>query len=842
MTISSGTTYHIVVYAGADDASNYWKIGCDTSGSYTTTNASSNGTVWAGSIYYPLFRLLDTDADFTGHFFEYKRGWYFVKNPDTGANSALYLLGDRGVADSNSSDKTYLEDGSKTWTADEWIDSIVLLTRGPGSEEEQPWRVITDNDTNSLQVLPAWNVAHTTSTEYVILNAKKWKSVIGDMGGVVSDVVVAGDFIYFCRGTATLLRYQWYNNGGAEADRNAAETYTVAEKGVYINHPGDGPVVYFTRNDHAVYTSYVFKGFVPPFWDALMRSKVELLATQEPWDDPDGGSYIANVTQTTLGGNTYIQVAAGFTTGYVARYNIPSTDISTFNRVYFWALSNVTTTAGDLKFRWEDANSSTAFSGDVGSVDLPALTANTWTLCSLTIAPQKTSTRDDSAVQALGIYLNADLGAQNIQIHGGIQLGYSGSHVNIDMPNDARINQIVAYGGSAAEPVRNPWIITESSIFEIQTQNGNVVVQLPLEELAALRSETTGKASGANDVYLMFNLGRKFEKYYSRNLDDIGPDRDEGLPQYRQGDIAAFISYPGQVFIAVDAGDTDLTSSGSGLVGDHSSILILRGEGWYELYRAPRPAERIRSMGLQNVPGADYQYLWLTQGSNVLYMPVAIDPYNADGFLFGHEGWLESGWLYGNMKSINKALKSLTVFMEAKDTTLPYIQVDYKLDDDTSWTTISGNYDSYPFHEQNFSTASPPTTRGNRIKYRLRMYLEGTSCRVNPLRVLATIVQGYGVVPIKHAYTFSAHMSDDYRDRDLEGQPINALGFNERSETALAQLDTWASNATPLTMRSAFSVIDNKTVILNDVPIIPYVFNAVDQVEGHLLQVTVHDI
>src|SRR3990167_6349256 len=288
LTISSGTTYHIVVYAGADDASNYWKIGCDTSGSYTTTNASSNGTVWAGSIYYPLFRLLDTDADFTGHFFEYKRGWYFVKNPDTGANSTLYLLGDRGVADSNSSDKTYLEDGSKTWTADEWIDSILLLTRGPGSEEEQPWRVITDNDTNSLQVSPTWNVAHTTSTEYVILNAKKWKSVIGDMGGVVSDVVVAGDFIYFCRGTATLLRYQWYNNGGAEADRNAAETYTVAEKGVYINHPGDGPVVYFTRNDHAVYTSYVFKGFVPPFWDALMRSKVELLATEEPWDDPDG--------------------------------------------------------------------------------------------------------------------------------------------------------------------------------------------------------------------------------------------------------------------------------------------------------------------------------------------------------------------------------------------------------------------------------------------------------------------------------------------------------------------------------------------------------------------------
>jgi len=829
-TISSGTTYHLVVYAGADNATDYWEIGCDyDSNAAGTFNYSTDGSTWAETYYRVLFRLLDTDADFHGFFFEYKRGWYFVKNPISGANSTLYILGDRGVADSNSGDKTYLEDASKTWTANEWKDAIVFISKGPGSEETQPWRTIAGNDTNSIEVSPDWNVTHTTSTEYVILDTKKWKSVLA-LGGVVSDVVVAGEFVYFCRGSTAILRYQWYNSGGAEAERNAAET-PAAEKGVYINHPDDGPTLYLSQNDDVRYASNVMKALVPPFWDGLMRTKVQLASTDGPWDDPDGASYITNVTHSTSVGNTLITIAAGFTTGYAARKNITSTDIREYNRIYFWIRSDVTASAGDLKFRWEDANASTAFSGDVGSVDIPALAINTWTLVSLTIDPKRSSARDDAAVQALGIFVNTDLGPQNIRLHGGIQLGYSGAINNIDMPDDARVNRIVAYGGSATEPRRNPWVFSESAVYEIQTQNSDAVVQLPIEELATLRSETTGKASGASDVYLMFNLGRRFEKYYSRNLDDIGPDRDEGLPDDRQGSIAAFVSYPGQVFIAIDGGSAN-----------YSSILSLHGEGWREIYRAPRTGDRIMAMGVQNIPGVDYQYLWFTQGSSVVYLYVATDPYNVDGFLFGHEGWLESGYIYGNMKSILKAWKSLTVFMEAKDTTLGYVQADYKVNSDTSWTAISGNFDSYPYEEQNLSAATPPSTTGNRLKFRLRMYLEGVNSRINPMRVLATNVNGYGVVPIKHAYTFTAHMSDDYQNRDLEGQTIAAMGFNERSETALAKLDSWASNATLLTMSSAFSVIDNKTVVLNDVPIIPYIFNAVDQVEGHLLQVTVHDV
>ena len=115
-------------------------------------------------------------------------------------------------------------------------------------------------------------------------------------------------------------------------------------------------------------------------------------------------------------GNTLITIAAGFTTGYAARKNITSTDIREYNRIYFWIRSDVTASAGDLKFRWEDANASTAFSGDVGSVDIPALAINTWTLVSLTIDPKRSSARDDAAVQALGIFVNTDLGPQNIRL------------------------------------------------------------------------------------------------------------------------------------------------------------------------------------------------------------------------------------------------------------------------------------------------------------------------------------------------------------------------------------------------------------------------------------------
>ena len=93
-------------------------------------------------------------------------------------------------------------------------------------------------------------------------------------------------------------------------------------------------------------------------------------------------------------------------------------------------------------------------------------------------------------------------------------------------------------------------------------------------------AQTTGKAQGVNDVYLYFNLGRKFERYYSRNLDDVGPDLDDGMPADRQGDLVAFVSYPGHVLVAVDVDEVLYCCA-------VSTIMMLNGSSWHELYRSP---------------------------------------------------------------------------------------------------------------------------------------------------------------------------------------------------------------------------------------------------------------
>lgn len=76
-----------------------------------------------------------------------------------------YTEHDAGDADSNSSDKTKLNDATKAWTTDQWTGCRVYITAGPGVGES---RIVSSNTATALTVSPAWTTTHTTATQYAI--------------------------------------------------------------------------------------------------------------------------------------------------------------------------------------------------------------------------------------------------------------------------------------------------------------------------------------------------------------------------------------------------------------------------------------------------------------------------------------------------------------------------------------------------------------------------------------------------------------------------------------------------------------------------------------------------
>ena len=369
--LTSGTNYWIRFTAAFGTTSNHWEIGY-----YLEDGAnSSNGTTWTATTTAPFIRVLDAAYDFRPIFFEYKRGLYMVRTDrEDGAandNAILYINGDRGTADANTGALDTLVDATKTWTTDEFSGATVLITAGPGSEEAQPWRMCTGNNGTTLDVTPDWVIEHTTSTEYVIVEADKWRLVgldidaggalsAGDLGGPVTDVAVAGDFVYFARGetnSLTVLRYEAYNNAGTWTERGEAEDFSALYLQA-IRHPDEGLVLYGACNvkTDGVYgfgARRVWKGNVPNVWGKLYRSLGTIDATNVPWDSRD----IVNVIQGTNGLEATTNVDGAFTTGIISVRNLDTPmDLRQGKYIGMYLASSIATAdVNDLQLVLSDA-------------------------------------------------------------------------------------------------------------------------------------------------------------------------------------------------------------------------------------------------------------------------------------------------------------------------------------------------------------------------------------------------------------------------------------------------------------------------------------------------------
>jgi hypothetical protein len=838
-SLSSATTYWITAIPVAEgDAFNHWEVGAEYAGG-SATGKSWNGTAWSASTYNMYYRVLDNTSTLTVKFFDYKQSKWAIFIYYSGANSKLYVQGDKGVADSNHGALTTLVDASKTWTENEWTGAKVHITAGPGSDELQPWRTVTGNSATALTVDTAWSVEHTTATEYAIVGVDTWRLVLADLGGSVTDVAVAGEFVYFAfgdSGSTPILRFQWYNSGGAEATRISSSTAPAetvkARSLVAVRLPEEDQYLLLgSVHNHSVLGTAVFLGSVPRAWGKLYSWLYTPVTSDTPWDE----QVVANVTQSTDNRYTKIAVAAAFTTGVIAsEITSPATGVDFTNGKYLAMLmkSDVANDGNDVQIGY----SSVASLGGASAVfaNLDAWDANTLSWVTAPISPIFGTTADGNngrAVISVGLKIANDQGAQNFWIYDGVQL-IAEDLQYIPFPAGERIQELIVYDGNTNDPRINPWVRTDTGWYEIQMQNSNAVVPLNIQEMAQLTG-LSDSVTATNDVYLWFNMKRWVQRYYSRTLENIGPDKDDvGLPFNRIGGIADMVSFPGRMFVAFNAGFTG-----------YSSVMVYKNNGWHEFYRAPY-GMRIKSMSHQNIPGNVPGRLWVNVGTDLIWLPVSLDPEQdalADNYYFTHQASVETGWMYANMRSLRKLANKLSLFSERGYLTYYWINCEYKIDDDTDWNLLatSGGYPQgfvSPFDGYDIATLP---VENRRIK--LRFTLNTQDLSISP-KLVAWTLDEIGINDVKYGYRFTVMLADKGDTVTLEETQDVPLGYAGASTVGDAWDALSALVGKVFYIYTCFDIENGKKAILQPLVPMPVYLDTDTQVEKHIMQVTLYGV
>ncbi len=365
--------------------------------------------------------------------------------------------------------------------------------------------------------------------------------------------------------------------------------------------------------------------------------------------------------------------------------------------------------------------------------------------------------------------------------------------------DNGKINGLCEYGSS----VKVLWCFRERTVFAMSDGASATRTwdEIPLKEISALADETNGSAYLVHNVYIYFTLGTGLEKYISPNMYDIGPNRDEALPNDRQGVISSLSGYPGRFFASVD-GDTL----------NYSSILCNNipsdGAGWHEFFRAGNKGDRIKNLFFDATKTIEPNRLWFDMGGLLCYLEfpsLTIYPYRDVNVGYTHEGSLITGYMYSGLIDCDKIYNSVKLRSEDLVADAQTVKVQYMTDNETVWHDV-GLFDTSPVQEIFLGRV-----KGKRIRFRIILY---TTDYLKTPRVLALIVDSVVRIPVRYTWVFN-YRSKDY-DVDLEGKPDDLTASEKQ-----AILDEWAENFTPLTMSHYKNqLFDNKSVYIEPISLV----------------------
>jgi hypothetical protein len=488
---------------------------------------------------------------------------------------------------------------------------------------------------------------------------------------------------------------------------------------------------------------------------------------------------VADVTVAITGTNQ-AQIGAGpdFTTGLLCTDTVAGEDWRRYTRIIMAIKSTKAMASGELQLKIDDT---ALCASPIASMDFPLLLADytySWDLLS-SMTFDLSATAGGDTVRSVGLYLTV-----NPTIYFDIDVQFffvdtEGKIIPIGDKSD-KIKSLLMYG----DP-ETPWVLKEGGIWEITNDTAH---QVRVTGMEAIKSSDNGKAAVIHDVYLFFALGQSYERYFRQTVDDVGPNKDAGLPVLYQGNIVHAVDYPSGVICAVDGGD-----------GGYSSVVFYNESGWHCIYRAPRIGLRIRRLYLQAIPGnPPVQRLWISQGADVLWVPISLNPVNDSSYCFIWEGVVTTSYFSSGMLDVNKFYKSLKLKAKNLSAAGCTILAQYRADENTTWISLPTAFDTSPGQEKDM-TADYSLT-GKQLQMRLILR---TSDTTKTPTILASVLNAFVIDPVKFTYTMNFRAAD--RDVDLNGDfdPVGA-------KVKIDQLNAWIADGKPLTMNSGSDLYDNK--------------------------------
>jgi hypothetical protein len=297
-------------------------------------------------------------------------------------------------------------------------------------------------------------------------------------------------------------------------------------------------------------------------------------------------------------------------------------------------------------------------------------------------------------------------------------------------------------------------------------------------------------------VYLMLPWGDGLERMYGMQVDDMGPNRDKGLPAGRQGQIVDLLSSPGQLYAAIDAGS-----------GGTSSILVNNEMGWHELLRANQSGKRIRAMHLQVIPGGPNR-LYFGMGNDVCYIkvpPSTLNPLTYSSYEYEASGEIITSWIDHHLADVDKYYKSLKLVSESLSSTVTitaHYQTDNSTDSD-AWTQI-GVFNTSPIQEIEFGTY----LTGRRIRFKFQL---ATASSTSTPNLIAWTLESMMRITLKSRWEPIVWLRTGQ-------QLLDGTIDTQTRATMVAQLDAWANSAVPVQMTTCDPVWSNIDVFLEPMP------------------------
>lgn len=377
--------------------------------------------------------------------------------------------------------------------------------------------------------------------------------------------------------------------------------------------------------------------------------------------------------------------------------------------------------------------------------------------------------------------------------------------------DQGKINRITEYGDTS----KQLYILREGILGNVDTGKYD---EIELKEIRGLMDASNGKVVLRHNVYLYFNLGVRLERYYDRNLEDIGPNRNEGLPDERNGTLSCGVGLPGMILIGVNGGD-----------GKYSTILANSGSsggaGYSEIYRSMMASDRLWDMQYQVIPGSAMDRVWVGIGSDVIYLPWNIDRPRNGVNTFTHESVVVSSYIHAGYYDIYKFCHTMKLFAENLEAGVVWVEIDYQTDNETDWHELPQVFDDMSAES---ALTDAMGVNGKRIRYRMRMQTTDNSKSV---RIKSTVLDTIARVPLTYSYSTQYRVMDD---------DINLLGEHDPLTAVEKQaiIDRWAVQLIPLRMRCTRRLFDDKVVFIDPSPASP----RADMLEKYVETITVIEV